>query len=870
MLKRIVRWVALLALTAALLAGEAPLLAEEGRVSWSAPVNLSASGVASAPFLATGPGGVLQVFWWDDFDGLTTAFFDGVTWSPPQMTLLTTRSEPDAEGNVQVSTVPWRQRPLLIADFEGQVHAFWQAAVDTTRSDLRGILHTQLRLGTTTWAPATVITREALTFAVAPDPEGGLYIAYIRNQHTDLSPAGIYLRRFTTTWSEAVLLFTTRYFRSVKAEDVHLQLAAAEGGTVYAMWDDARLRRSMLVRSADRGVTWSAPLPLGDEQGGASWAQVFSGPVGQRLLLWQEQRGGCALYQQVSLDDGVTWTARERVLVGLSCGQMFGALRAPAGELFLVAGEGTSRLALAAWDGERWSEIRTLTFDFEDPQVARRIFLEQVRVRLVDDRLLVVGRGQDGDIWLLEGRLNALAWAFAPPSLWTEVSNISQSAGIPGLPASASDAEGRLHVLWAERPDPETPATALRYAVWREGRWSRPATVLVAPQGKAEEPALAVVGERLHALWTGNNGEIFYSRAFVRDANAQNAWRPAALVGPQLGSSTPVLVADLLGRLHGIYAVPLNEERGLYYIRSDDGGETWTSPQRIFDAVAARWARVLHPTLAVDEQGVIHVAWVRAPLPGYGAPEGLYYAASKDEGQSWTAPFVLAEGAFDWPQLQATYAGQVHVFWTELSGNRHRYHRWIEGETWTLPARVPGFERLTGPVGLAADGQGGLHLAALIADDVGQPAVLYTTWNGTRWGERELVRLERRLVPDALAGAALSLELPLGRLDLVFRALDLEAETPRAALFAMSRNIPPVLTLPAPAFAPPPTPTPTPGPTPTATPTPLPTVNPSPPVPSVPVLAVGPLLLPFTAVLGLGGALLLVMVAVLASSRRRR
>lgn len=876
MQKWIVVLILLLMLMSPGLGGRSVALAQEGGELWSAPVNLSRSGAASDPVIVAGAGGTLQAIWWDDFDGLTTAIYNGAAWSDPQIAPIVTYSEPDAEGNVDAIWIVWEEKPLIIADANGLIHAFWQDNADSFRPELKRILHSQLRLGSTSWSTPDVATREALAFSVAADPEGGLYLVYVRNEQSANSPAGIYLRRRDAGWSEATLLYETRYFRGLTPEDVHLSLTADADGLVYAGWDDPRLKRAVLLRSTDSGATWGEPLLLGDEQATASRAQVLLGPAGQTLLLWQDARAACALYQQLSTDGGATWGERERVLVGLGCAQALTTLRTTTGEAFLVAGQGSGTLSLAAWDGSRWSELQALSFDFEDPTLAQRVYLDKLRLLLLNDRLVVVGQGQDREVWFLENQLGALEWVFAPPPLWSEAANVSQSAGSPGLPAIASDEEGRIHVLWAERASADAQATALYYAVWGGNAaaggatWSRPTAVLHSPQGKAEEPSLVAVGNRLHALWAGNGGEIYTSQAFVRDAYAQGAWSEPTLLSGQVGSASPTLAVDLAGRLHGVYAVPLNEGRGIYYVRSDDGGETWTLPQLVFDAGAARWAMVSHPTLTVDEQGVIHVAWVRAPLPGIGAPEGIYYAASSDDGKTWSAPFALAEGAYDWPQLQATEKGQVHILWAEVQGNLGRYQRWLAtGATeWSFQARVTGFERLTGPVGLAPDGQGGLHLAALGYDDAGQPALLYSRWGGSRWSDREMARLRAGFAVAEGPGTALSLYPTLGRLDVAFRGeLSNTEGAMQTDLFAMSRTIPPVAVLPEAAFTPAPTPTPTPGPTPVATPTPLPAVNSAAPEAGVPVLALGPITLPVTALAGVVVALLLVVAVVVTYKR---
>jgi hypothetical protein len=52
---------------------------------WGTPVNLSRSGAAGQPRVVAAPDGTLQAFWWDRFDGLMTAVFNGRRWSSPVM-----------------------------------------------------------------------------------------------------------------------------------------------------------------------------------------------------------------------------------------------------------------------------------------------------------------------------------------------------------------------------------------------------------------------------------------------------------------------------------------------------------------------------------------------------------------------------------------------------------------------------------------------------------------------------------------------------------------------------------------------------------------------------------------------------------------
>src|SRR5207249_2225298 len=99
--------------------------------------------------------------------------------------------------------------------------------------------------------------------------------------------------------------------------------------------------------------------------------------------------------------------------------------------------------------------------------------------------------------------------------------------------------------------------------------WTVPAAVLTSPNGgKAEKPGMSTgTGGSLHAVWSGGfAGEIYYSHAFIRDAAATSGWSsPQLLPAPIKAGASPVLAIDATARLHVLYAIPLNESRGIYY-----------------------------------------------------------------------------------------------------------------------------------------------------------------------------------------------------------------------------------------------------------------------------------------------------------------
>ena len=833
-----------------LVAGLAPVMLAQGSTDelWATPVNVSQTGAASAPVLVQGAGGQLQAFWWDRFDGLMTAVNDGA-WSAPRAAPIMIPPPDTATAATPPAPQPLGAMPTIVSGGEATVLALWQ---DATRS----LWMSRVSFGGHDWSTPEEMAEGVLAWQLAAEPAGRLYLVYVRTAHTAAEPAGLYARRSSDggeSWTSARAIHTSIYLRLLSAEGVYLRVSGS-GDSAHVLFDDPRLGQSLLFTSADGGVTWRGPQPLGDPDQGAMRPQVAALSEAEALLLWQPRRAttACALYLQLTADGGATWSTPERVLEKLGSCDI--ALRhGPTGELVAVAGGSGASLTLAAWQDGRWSQPKTLRVGGQDPATGRTLAFEKVQLGFAYERPLLLALGQDGDVWALLGESDLLTWIAAPPSPWSTPVALAQNAANAALPAVAVDGDGRVHAMWST-------GAALMHAGWDGNRVSGPAPIWQPGEGTVADPRLAVSGDRLHAAWSGGlNGQIYYSRSDVRYASRPDGWiEIIRLPMPGVTGSAPAIVADLAGGLHIAFAVPVNEGRGIYYVKSEDGGETWSLPQRVFDAAAAEWLAVDSPTLAVDELGTVHLAWVRGGLPGRGKPEAILYASSTDEGETWSEAQIMVEGAYDAPRLIATINGQLHLLFHEVGSRGGVWQRssadW--GVTWSPIAQVPGYRDVTVPVGVAADPDGTLYLAGLGRDDVGEPALLYTIWSGERWEGRETVRLTPGMA--TAPGAALAVQPALGRLDVVMRQAATDAESATAlAIWHLRREIAPAGPWPTPLTTPVPTVTSTPAPTPTLTPTPAPTVNPLPP-PAGEVLELGMIKLPFLALYGLGGATALV------------
>jgi len=127
---------------------------------------------------------------------------------------------------------------------------------------------------------------------------------------------------------------------------------------------------------------------------------------------------------------------------------------------------------------------------------------------------------------------------------------------------------------------------------------------------------------------------------------------PAGLLG-QLWIDSDHSDGPTRGNLYIVSSVDPDgsDPMDVHFVRSTDGGETWSEPVRIHsdDRDAWQW----FGTMSVGPSGRIDVVWVES-IDNLNANMGeLYYASSRDGGYGWTEP-VAVTPVFDswigWPQ----------------------------------------------------------------------------------------------------------------------------------------------------------------------------------------------------------------------------
>ena len=100
-----------------------------------------------------------------------------------------------------------------------------------------------------------------------------------------------------------------------------------------------------------------------------------------------------------------------------------------------------------------------------------------------------------------------------------------------------------------------------------------------------------------------------------------------------------ILRVDSKGVIHILY-INQTEEAGVYYIRSEDRGITWSEPVWLDpDILPGHIPDSLN--FEVDENDGLHAVWMYGTREEDDRPDWVRYAHSLDGGHTWSAPILI-------------------------------------------------------------------------------------------------------------------------------------------------------------------------------------------------------------------------------------
>jgi hypothetical protein len=530
-----------------------------------------------------------------------------------------------------------------------------------------------------------------------------------------------------------------------------------ETANVYAVWDNRPREKIYFASSLDGGKTWGESLEVDQAIEGsvnAGPSNILVDAVGnQVLLLWQTNRlqSSCQQYYQVSQDGGITWEPRLQMFEGtVICPDQIQFMHSGNNRILLLNG---IQIYLQAWDGSRWSDpqLQVQLMSFIDPETQNLVEFSCQQATLGADEILNVIGCDDGigqDIWFMSRSLLDVTEWFPQEAVWDPITSIASSdKNITSL-AFVADQQNQGHLFWseAETSDVQGPGKTIHYSRWNAGQWSDPTQILTSPNGMADQVAAAVNNSnQIFLTWRGGqDGQIYFSQADTSQAVVADAWsEPLELPSLKPVGSSPTIFVDQSGKILVTYAIPLNEQRGIYLTSSTDGGFTWSTPITIFDAVQANWDMVDQPRLAQTDANTLHAIWTRASIPGGSGTLSLQYARSTDGGITWSAPQAVVENSVSWSEIVGTGMQTIQRVWQgNNGGNTTLYHEQSldNGDSWTRTVPVSVFGNVIVSPSLSTDQAGRLHLFLIVESGSAQQVMQHWLFDGEKWStERNLV-----------------------------------------------------------------------------------------------------------------------------------
>jgi hypothetical protein len=403
-----------------------------------------------------------------------------------------------------------------------------------------------------------------------------------------------------------------------------------------------------------------------------------------------------------------------------------------------------------------------------------------------ENRVSVVGcdTGVGGDIWFTERQITSTEGWFAEEPVWSPPDLLVEGEIEIIQPVLAADEGDQIHAFWSQiNPAVTDNLNEVIFYARQEagGQWTEPEEILRIPEESIRQPAAVVdSGGNILLVWTGTqSGKIYFSAAPSNQAVLPTAWsNPVALPSPQSLASSPDIHIAPDGTIFVVYAVPLNQDRGIYLVQSGDGGATWSNPTRVFDAVSPGWAMVDRPRLAITQGTHLHIIWTEYSLPSGPGALALYYLRSEDLGASWSEPQQVISKPAPWSGIIGTEDGSLHRIWQEVgSGGITIWHDYStdDGLTWTRISPVSLFNEKVSSSGLVVDQSGRLSLLQVVNRGGGSFDLQHWVWDGRAWTSEASLVLEKTVTTQVdLLGAALA---PGGELAVIFLSNELDVVT---------------------------------------------------------------------------------------------
>lgn len=323
---------------------------------------------------------------------------------------------------------------------------------------------------------------------------------------------------------------------------------------------------------------------------------------------------------------------------------------------------------LASSDGGRnWSAPVFITAESDPPLVSRRGNDAQVAASGPHIVVAWQQRGQfptGGPLRLAHSADYGHTWS---PSVLPDIDDPTNNQSYPDL---AADAHGAFHLVWLDDREENGNAQGLRYLNSTDGgrRWSQQATIDGVVCTCCWNRIGILPDQSVSVLY--RDDEPHDMRLAVR--HRAGVWKDRGSVGdfkwhfagcPHCGGGFASAMHKNTAQLHSVVWTGIESAPGLYYLKSADLGQSWSSPYRLGDSTS-READIA----ALSPR---HIAVIYSVTTGGNSL--IHVRQSKDGGKTWSQAKVLTKKlkSADHPRIVATPFG-FRAFWTERSAGGGR------------------------------------------------------------------------------------------------------------------------------------------------------------------------------------------------------
>jgi hypothetical protein len=729
--------------------------------TWTSPINLSHSGSTTDPSIVIDSNGIIHVVWVDTIAGEMYTSYDGTRWSTPVAVSLPFSAAPST-GGTQTLTITQLK---LIADGKGYVHAFW---VDQTNQLHYSRVQGDQFANGADWDSPQILASSALDYEVVLDNQDRLHLAYVRDLDASGFPAGIYYRRSApdgASWGNPINLYQSQYFRSLTNQNANVSIATDRNGTgqdIYIAWDNRPRKQVYFSRSTDGGDNWSNPAEIDQPDANNGFATPHNIRVAANdrgtMMEWQvgDPAGSCTQTYQWSTDSGASWSGSQQMLGELgACPQVNQYFESSNG-LILLATTIQTQIYFMAWNGREWSDpqLQSELSGFQDSETYDQVAFgcRKINFESNHDQVYVVGcdTGSGSDIWLTSRSISDVSNWFPTPSSWSKPVEIASGTQNYQTPIIIADSSGDMHAFWTQiniNSATSTQYAGLFSAKWDGQNWSNPIQVISSPDGDIVNPSIVIdPAGVLYATWTvQQTGIAYFSKVVASRANSPTEWvQPVPITPGNEIVASPKIIVDSTGLLTIVYAVPINENRGIYLIQSSDKGDTWLAPMQVFDAAKVAWEKVGMPQIIRSSDGQYNVIWSRMQLGDNNEAQNIYYSRSIDGGKSWSNPESVVEAPIDWSDIVDVGGSEIHRYW--LENQEGQRFLWFEssmdnGVNWSRPAGVSYFGGTLSSVTLTHDPQLQPYIFQITQDTFGRISLNEWQWQSNNWTASDALAL---------------------------------------------------------------------------------------------------------------------------------